>query len=100
VQSSARRSCYSTVLKSRSGRTFPQWIILGLIAGFVASKIVKGTGSGIATDLILGIIGAIGGGVVMRLLVGLYGLNLISIIVAAIGAVVVLWIYHGVVARS
>jgi uncharacterized membrane protein YeaQ/YmgE (transglycosylase-associated protein family) len=76
------------------------WIILGLIAGFVASKIVKGTGSGIATDLILGIIGATGGGVAMRLLVGLYGLNLISIIVAAIGAVVVLWIYHAVVARS
>jgi uncharacterized membrane protein YeaQ/YmgE (transglycosylase-associated protein family) len=76
------------------------WIILGLIVGFIASKVVKRTGSGIATDLILGTIGAIGGGVTMRLLVGLPGIDIISIMVATIGAVGALWIYYVVVARS
>ena len=72
------------------------WIILGLIAGFIASKIVNKTGLGFAMDLFLGIVGAIVGGVIFSALgaSGITGLNLYSIVVAVIGAVVVLVIYH------
>ena len=72
------------------------WIILGLIAGFIASKIVNKTGLGFAMDLFLGIVGAIVGGVIFSALgaSGITGLNLYSMVVAVIGAVVVLVIYH------
>ncbi len=77
---------------------FLSWIILGLIAGFIGSKIVNKTGSGLFLDIILGIVGAIVGGFLMHLLgmAGVSGVNLYSIIVSIIGAVVVLWIYHAV----
>ena len=78
------------------------WIILGLIAGFIASKIVNKTGSGLHMDIALGIVGAIVGGILARLLGfdGVTGFNIWSIIIAVIGAVVVLWVYHAVVARD
>jgi uncharacterized membrane protein YeaQ/YmgE (transglycosylase-associated protein family) len=78
------------------------WIILGLIAGFIASKIVNKTGSGMYMDIALGVIGAIVGGVLARLvgIHGVTGLNIYSLIVAVIGSVVVLWIYHAVVAKT
>ena len=74
------------------------WIILGLIAGFIASKIVNKTGLGFFVDLILGIVGAIVGGVIFSALGarGITGLNLYSMVVAIIGAVVVLLVYHWV----
>lgn len=77
------------------------WIILGLIAGFIASKIVNKTGAGFFLDLVLGIGGAIVGGVIFSALgaSGITGLNLYSMIVAVIGAVVVLVIYHLVSGR-
>ena len=72
------------------------WIILGLIAGFIASKIVNKTGMGFFMDLFLGIVGAIVGGVIFSALgaSGITGLNLYSMVVAVIGAVVVLVAYH------
>jgi len=72
------------------------WIILGLIAGFIASKIVNKTGLGFFMDLFLGIVGAIVGGVIFSALGarGITGLNLYSMVVAVIGAVVVLVAYH------
>jgi uncharacterized membrane protein YeaQ/YmgE (transglycosylase-associated protein family) len=72
------------------------WIILGLIAGFIGSKIVNKTGSGIIMDIVLGIIGAVVGGVLMTALGfgGVSGVNLYSIVVAVIGAVVVLYVYR------
>ena len=72
------------------------WIILGLIAGFIASKIVNKTGLGFFVDLFLGIVGAIVGGVIFSALGarGITGLNLYSMVVAVIGAVVVLVAYH------
>jgi uncharacterized membrane protein YeaQ/YmgE (transglycosylase-associated protein family) len=79
------------------------WIILGLIAGFIASKIVNKTGSGLILDLLLGMVGAAVGGFIFSGLFGMSGvtgLNLWSIIVSVIGAAIVLWIYEALVARS
>jgi len=78
------------------------WIILGLIAGWIASKYVNKTGSGMTMDIALGVVGAIVGGVLARLvgIHGVTGLNFYSLIIAVIGSVVVLWVYHKVVARA
>jgi uncharacterized membrane protein YeaQ/YmgE (transglycosylase-associated protein family) len=79
------------------------WIILGLIAGFIASKIVNRTGSGLILDLVLGMVGAAVGGFIFSGLFGMSGvtgLNLWSIMVSVIGAAIVLWIYEALVARS
>jgi uncharacterized membrane protein YeaQ/YmgE (transglycosylase-associated protein family) len=72
------------------------WIILGLVAGFIASKLVNRTGSGIVMDLLLGVVGAFVGGFLFTRFgaAGVTGLNLYSILVATLGAVVVLFIYH------
>ena len=77
------------------------WIVLGLVAGFVASKIVNRTGSGIVMDLVLGVVGAFVGGFLFTRFgaAGVTGLNLYSILVATIGAVVVLFVYHLVIGR-
>jgi len=77
------------------------WIILGLIAGFIASKIVNKTGQGFFLDIVLGIVGAIVGGFIFSAVgaSGITGFNLWSMIVAIIGAVIVLVIYHAVAGR-
>jgi uncharacterized membrane protein YeaQ/YmgE (transglycosylase-associated protein family) len=74
------------------------WIILGLIAGFIGSKIVNRRGEGPLMDIILGIVGAVLGGWIFRLLgaSGVTGLNIYSIIVAIIGAVIALSVYHAI----
>ncbi len=78
------------------------WIVLGLIAGFIASKLVNRTGSGMILDIVLGVVGAIVGGYISSLLGygAVTGLNLYSIVIAVIGAVVVLVVYHAVVKRT
>jgi uncharacterized membrane protein YeaQ/YmgE (transglycosylase-associated protein family) len=77
------------------------WIILGLIAGFIASKIVNKTGEGLFLDIILGIVGAIVGGFIFSLfgVAGVTGFNIWSMIVAIIGAIIVLVIYHAIFGR-
>ena len=77
------------------------WLVLGLIAGFIASKIVNHTGSGIIMDIVLGVVGAFVGGFIFSLFggAGVTGFNIYSAIVATIGAVVVLFIYHAIVRR-
>ena len=77
------------------------WIILGLIAGFIASKLVNKTGEDIVLDLGLGIVGAVVGGFVFNQLgaAGVTGFNLYSMLVAVIGAVLVLVIYNLVTGR-
>lgn len=74
------------------------WIILGLIAGFIASKIVNKQGQGFFLDIVLGIVGALVGGWLFELVghAGVTGFNLYSMFVAIIGAVVVLVVYHAV----
>jgi uncharacterized membrane protein YeaQ/YmgE (transglycosylase-associated protein family) len=78
------------------------WIILGLIAGFIASKIVNKTGSGILMDIVIGIVGAIVGGFIGDHIGvgGLEGFSLWSILLAVLGAVIVLLVYRAVVARA
>ena len=74
------------------------WLILGLVAGFIASKVVDKTGKGLVLDLVLGVIGAIVGGWIMSLFgqAGVSGLNLYSLVVAVLGAIVVLVAYHAI----
>jgi uncharacterized membrane protein YeaQ/YmgE (transglycosylase-associated protein family) len=77
------------------------WIILGLISGFIASKIVNRTGEGFFLDIILGIVGAIVGGFPFTAVgaSGVTGFNLYSMVVAVIGAIVVLVVYHALFRR-
>lgn len=78
------------------------WLVLGLIAGFIGSKLVNRTGQGVVTDIVLGIIGAVVGGYLFTFFghSPVNGLNLYSLIVAVIGSVVVLWIYHALTGRT
>ena len=77
------------------------WIILGLIAGFIGSKIVDRQGQGFWLNIALGIIGAIVGGFLFEFFggTGITGLNIWSMIVAIVGSVVVLWVYNALMAR-
>jgi uncharacterized membrane protein YeaQ/YmgE (transglycosylase-associated protein family) len=77
------------------------WLVLGLIAGFIASKIVNKAGEGVILDMILGIVGAVVGGFLFAQFgaEGVTGFNIYSMFVAVIGAIVVLFIYHAVVGR-
>jgi uncharacterized membrane protein YeaQ/YmgE (transglycosylase-associated protein family) len=72
------------------------WLILGLIAGFIGSKLVNKQGAGMLLDIVLGIVGAIVGGLVFNAFgaEGVTGLNIYSMIVAVIGSVAVLVAYH------
>ena len=74
------------------------WIILGLIAGFIGSKIVNKRGEGLVLDIILGVVGAFVGGWLFTMLgaSGVTGLNLYSLAVAVVGAIVVLVVYHAI----
>jgi uncharacterized membrane protein YeaQ/YmgE (transglycosylase-associated protein family) len=77
------------------------WIVLGLIAGFIASKIVNRAGEGFLMDIILGIVGAVVGGFIFEQFgaAGITGFNLYSMIVAIIGAIILLVIYHAIFGR-
>lgn len=77
------------------------WIVLGVVAGFIASKLVNKSGGGLVFDLVLGVVGAVVGGFLFGLVgeSGVTGLNLWSLLVAVIGAIVVLLIYHAVAGR-
>ena len=72
------------------------WIVLGLIAGFIASQVVNKSGEGLLLDIVLGIVGAFVGGYLFTLFgaAPVTGLNLYSMLVAVVGAVVVLAVYH------
>jgi uncharacterized membrane protein YeaQ/YmgE (transglycosylase-associated protein family) len=74
------------------------WIVLGLIAGFIASKIVNKRGEGLVLDIILGVVGAVVGGWLFALVgaQGVTGFNIYSMFVAVLGAIMVLVLYHAV----
>jgi len=78
--------------------SFVAWIILGLVAGFIGSKLVNKRGEGLILDIVLGIVGAIVGGWLFSTFGagGVTGLNLYSLLVAVVGAVVVLLVYHAI----
>jgi len=75
------------------------WVALGLIAGFVGSKVVNKTGEGVLLDIVLGIVGAVVGGWLFNTFghSGVSGLNLYSVMVAVVGAIVVLVVYHALI---
>ena len=77
------------------------WLVVGLIAGFLASKVINKSGSGLVMDIVLGVVGALVGGFIFNAIghSAPSGINLYSIFVAFIGAVVVLVIYHAVFNR-
>jgi len=72
------------------------WIFLGLIAGFIANRLVSGTGRGLLADTAIGIVGALLGGWLFNFLgmSGVGAFNLYSLLVAIVGAVVLLVVYH------
>ena len=79
------------------------WIILGLIAGFISSKIVGGEGQGFLLNIALGIVGALVGGFLYSMILGgpgVTGVNIGSIIVSIIGAIIVLWAYNAIAGRA
>jgi uncharacterized membrane protein YeaQ/YmgE (transglycosylase-associated protein family) len=78
------------------------WIVLGLIAGFIGSKLVNKTGEGFFLDIALGIVGAVVGGWLFSVagMGGVTGLNIYSLVVAVVGAVVFLVAYHAIRRRS
>jgi uncharacterized membrane protein YeaQ/YmgE (transglycosylase-associated protein family) len=77
------------------------WIVLGLISGFIASKVVNKHGDGVVLDIVLGIVGAFVGGWLFNTFghSGVTGLNIYSMFVAVVGAVVVLVLYHALFRR-
>jgi uncharacterized membrane protein YeaQ/YmgE (transglycosylase-associated protein family) len=78
------------------------WIVLGLLAGFIASKIINKSGEGVILDIVLGVVGAVVGGWLFSVfgMSGVSGLNIYSLAVAVVGAVVVLVAYHAVTGRK
>ncbi len=77
------------------------WIVFGLIAGFVASKIVNKSGEGAMLDIVLGVVGAVVGGFLFNVIgaPGVTGFNIWSLFVAILGAVVLLAVYHAIAGR-
>ena len=81
------------------------WLLLGLIAGFIASHLVNHRGEGMVLDILLGIVGAVVGGWLAHFFgaTGVTQLDLYSLIIAVLGAVVFLFVYHtirrGVIGR-
>ena len=77
------------------------WLILGLIAGFIASRIVDHHGSGILLDIVLGIVGALVGGWIFTAIgaAPITGFNIYSMLVAIAGAVIVLVVYNALFSR-
>lgn len=77
------------------------WLILGLIAGFIGSKLVNKSGQGLVLDIVLGVVGAMVGGFLFTLVGAdpVTGLNIYSLVVAVIGAIVVLVAYHAIAGK-
>ncbi len=77
------------------------WLVVGLVAGWIGSMVVNRRGEGLIMDILLGVVGAFVGGYLFHLFghVGVSGINLYSIFVAAVGSMVVLVIYHAIFRR-
>ena len=89
---------FFSIPKEVNKMSFLAWIVLGLLAGFIGSKIVNKQGEGVILDILLGIVGAVLGGWLFNTFgaSGVTGVNLYSLLVAVIGSVVLLVIYHAV----
>jgi len=77
------------------------WLVVGLVAGWLTGKIMGGPGKGMLMDIIIGLIGALAGGFLMRLFGGTgEGGFIYTVIVAVIGAVILTWIYRKMTAAK
>jgi uncharacterized membrane protein YeaQ/YmgE (transglycosylase-associated protein family) len=92
----------SAIIGRRKIMSILAWIILGLIAGFIGSKVVNKRGEGLLLDIILGIVGAVVGGWLFNRfgMAGVTGFNIYSLIVAVIGAILILVIYHLLIGKK
>ncbi len=81
--------------------SFLAWIVLGLVAGFIGSKVVNKGGEGVIMDILLGIVGAVIGGWLFNTFgaAGVTGLNLYSLFVAVVGSILFLVVYHAIARR-
>ena len=79
------------------------WIVVGLVAGWLASRVMKGHGSGLVGDLVLGVVGALLGGflasVLLKMPDAVNGINVMSILVAFLGAVLLIALLRAVSGR-
>ena len=100
MQTGGRGLLYLTQGKPNMG--IVAWLVVGLIAGFIGSKIVSRSGEGLVRDIILGIIGGIVGGAIFQALghQGMTGIDLPSIGIAVLGSILVLFVYHAVIGRA
>jgi uncharacterized membrane protein YeaQ/YmgE (transglycosylase-associated protein family) len=78
------------------------WVILGLLAGFISSKLMSGSGEGVVLDTVLGVVGAVVGGLMFNLLgaAGVTGFNVWSLIVATVGAMVLIALKRAFMGRG
>ena len=78
--------------------SFVAWIVLGLLAGFIGSKLINKRGEGLLLDVIIGMVGSVLGGFLFNTFgaSGVTGLNLYSLFVAVVGSVVLLVAYHAI----
>ncbi|MDH6231948.1 putative membrane protein YeaQ/YmgE (transglycosylase-associated protein family) [Mesorhizobium soli] len=78
------------------------WIVLGFLTGLAASAAINSGGRGMLTNIVLGIVGAVVAGLIFNFFgaAGVTGFNFWSLIVAIVGAVVVLWFYHALAGRK
>src|SRR5438105_13097388 len=81
--------------------SFVAWIVIGLVIGFIGSKILNKTGRGLGRDCLIGIVGALVSGVLSNLLgkPARPALDLYSLLVAAVGAAVYMLMFHAMVRR-
>jgi len=80
-----------------------EWLILGGVAGFIASKIINKTGEGLVMDIVLGIVGAVVGGFIAAEVFhkgDVSGVNVESIVISVLGAILVLFVYRAVSKRQ
>ncbi|MDB5402278.1 MAG: GlsB/YeaQ/YmgE family stress response rane protein [Rhodopila sp.] len=82
--------------------TIIAWLILGLIAGFLGSKIVDSSGQDLILDIVLGVVGAMVGGFLFSLAGAspVTGLNVYSLVVSVIGSIAILLLYHAIADRN
>jgi uncharacterized membrane protein YeaQ/YmgE (transglycosylase-associated protein family) len=98
---SNRTGLFMVNRQESSTLSFVAWIVIGLVIGFIGSKILNKTGRGLGRDCLIGIVGALVSGFLSSLLgkPGGPGLDLYSLLVAAVGAVVFMIAYHALFRR-
>src|SRR3954454_25018293 len=99
LSTAALAATETLTVDSGGGMNIISWLVLGLVAGFIASKLINKSGEGIMLDIVLGIVGAFIGGYAVRAMGiggGVSGLNIPSLLTAVLGAVIFLLIYHAI----